>query len=117
MVDERNMAVGDESEVLMALRHVQSGRRCIERQFGVIAALRSKDLATEQAEAVLEWLEETQRTFEDHYKKVLSDGLAAIDVADSAFSPPPSLHPEANVGSGHAQAPADSSAIFSSDRK
>jgi hypothetical protein len=73
------MTVEHESELRVALRHVQTGRRCILRQFGVIATLQSKGLPTEQAKNVLKWLEETQREFEDHYQKVLSEGFAAIE--------------------------------------
>lgn len=71
------MTVEPESELRSALRHVETGRRCITRQLDVIAALGGKGLPTEQAEAVLQWLEETQRGFEDHYRKVLSDGVRA----------------------------------------
>jgi hypothetical protein len=70
------MAVEGESELRMALRHVKTGRRCIMRQFNLIAVLRGKGLPTEEAETVLHWLEEVQRGFEDHYEKLLSEGLA-----------------------------------------
>jgi hypothetical protein len=68
-----------ESELRMSLRHVQTGRWCIVRQQNVIITLRDKGLPTEQAEAVLHWLEETQRGFEAHYKQVLSEGFAEIE--------------------------------------
>jgi hypothetical protein len=68
-----------DSQLRMALRHVQTGRGCIMRQQNVIASLRGKRLPTEEAEAVLHWLEETQRGFEEHYKKILSEGLAGIE--------------------------------------
>jgi predicted transposase YdaD len=73
------MTVARESEVRMALRHVQTGRRCIMRQLDVIATLRGKGLPTEQAEAVLQWLGEMQREFEQHYRDVLSDGFPQIE--------------------------------------
>lgn len=68
------MMVKRESELRMALRHVQTGRRCIMRQVGVIATLRRKGLATTEAETVLHWLEEMQSGFEDHYRTALSEG-------------------------------------------
>jgi hypothetical protein len=79
------MIVGRESELRMALRHVKTGQGCIVRQHHVIGTLRDKGLPTEQAEIVLEWLEEAQRGFEDHYKKVLSGKFVAIQcVQDSS---------------------------------
>jgi hypothetical protein len=70
-----------ESELRMALRHVQQGRECIKRQLKVIATLRERGVPTDQAEAVLLWLEEWQREFETHYNKVLSDGFRRIETA------------------------------------
>jgi len=83
------MTVECESELRMALRHVRTGRSCILRQANVVAVLRDKSLPTEQAESVLRWLEETQRGFEDHYRKLLSDGFAAIDLVKDAPAPHP----------------------------
>jgi hypothetical protein len=42
----------------MALRDVRQGRDCIQRQLKVIATLRDRGLPTDQAEAILRWLEE-----------------------------------------------------------
>jgi hypothetical protein len=90
------MTVEGESELRMALRHVQTGRRCITRQLNVVATLRSKGLPTAEAETVLQWLEETQQTFEGHYQKVLSDGFADTDAGSTAL--PPFRHTEADAG-------------------
>ena len=79
------MRVERESELRMALRHVKTGQACITRQQTVIATLRNKSLPTEQAQAVLDWLEEAQRGFEDHYKQALSDGFVAIQRARSVL--------------------------------
>jgi len=98
------MTVARESELRMALRHVKTGLGCIVRQQNVIATLRDKGLPTKQAEIVLEWLEEAQRGFEDHYKKMLSGGFVGVqhvqdpspDIRDQArrrsrMNPRPSL--------------------------
>jgi hypothetical protein len=82
------MTVERESELRMALRHVKTGRGCIVRQQNIIATLRDKGLPIQQAEAVLVWLEEVQRGFEDHYKQALSDGFVAVPRARD-LSPPP----------------------------
>jgi hypothetical protein len=82
------MPAEPDSELRMALRHVNTGRRCILRQADVIATLRGKDLPIEEAESVLHWLEETQRGFEDHYRKLLSDGFALIELANKALADP-----------------------------
>jgi hypothetical protein len=59
------MPAEPESELRMALRHVNTEQRCVLRQVDVIATLRGKDLPTEQAQSVPHSLEETQRGFED----------------------------------------------------
>lgn len=81
------MTVERESEVRMALRHVDTDRRCIMRQLDVIATLRGRGLPTEQAETVLQWLEETQSEFEQHYRRLLSDGFAQIKRANKTSLP------------------------------
>jgi hypothetical protein len=50
------------------------------RQHKVIANLEGRRLPTDQAEAVLRWLEEQQRQFESHYDEVLSDGKRRIEL-------------------------------------
>jgi hypothetical protein len=64
----------------MALRDVRQGRDCIQRQLKVIATLRDRGLPTDQAEAILRWLEERQRQFEDHYNRALYDGLRRLEL-------------------------------------
>jgi hypothetical protein len=76
----QKMRTGRESELRMALRHVQQGRRCIERQLKVIATLRDRGLPIGQAEEVLRWLEEWQLEFEAHYYQVLSEGTSRLEV-------------------------------------
>ena len=68
-----------ETELRMALRHVQKGRECIGRQMRVLTGLRDKDLPTDEAERVLLWLEETQRQFEAHYRNLLDAGSRRIE--------------------------------------
>jgi hypothetical protein len=70
-----------ESELRMALRHVHQGRDCIKRQLKVIATLRDRRLPTDQAKAVLLWLEDWQREFEAHYNSVLSNGFRRLETA------------------------------------
>jgi hypothetical protein len=77
-----------ESELRMALRHVKTGQGCIVRQQNVVATLRRKGLPTEQAEAVLVWLEDTQREFEQHYRQALSDAIGALAAFPNPFPPP-----------------------------
>ena len=76
----------------MALRHARQGRQCIERQLNIIATLRARGLPTDEAERVLLWLEEVQRSFENHYNRVLLDGrerIAQHKTALAAKSAPP----------------------------
>jgi hypothetical protein len=82
---DREMAIDGESVLRMALRHVQEGRRCIQRQHGVISTLRDRGLPTGQAEDVLHALEETQRQFEDDYNDLLSGGLRRIELMKEKF--------------------------------
>jgi hypothetical protein len=84
--------VEQESELRTALRHVRTGRNCLAQQQNVIATLRHKRPTDRTGEAVLGWLEETQRGFEDHYKKVLSDGFASIEL--NSLCPPPQANGE-----------------------
>jgi hypothetical protein len=63
------------SELRMALRHVQEGRRRIQRQLGVISTLRDRRLPTDRTEDVPLWLEEVQRRFEEDYNMLLSRGF------------------------------------------
>src|SRR5262249_13258233 len=93
------MTVECESELRMALRHVKTGRSCIMRQQNVIVTLRDKGLPTDQAEVVLQWLEEAQRGFEEHYKRVLSDGFQAIHRAQD-LSPFPTTTQGIRLGGG-----------------
>jgi hypothetical protein len=59
-----------ETKLRMTLRHVRVGRACIAHQIRVLATLRGKGLPTGEAVAVLAWLEETQRLFEDYYRNL-----------------------------------------------
>ena len=76
-----------ETELRMALRHVQKGRECIRRQTRVLASLRDKGLPTDQAERVLVWLEETQRQFEEHYHNLLDGGSRLIELRNIDAAP------------------------------
>jgi hypothetical protein len=62
-----------ETPLRMALRHLRGGGECIKRQYDVIERLRSRGLPTDQAEAVLQWLNDMQVEFEDDYKRILRD--------------------------------------------
>ena len=57
-----------------ALRHVREGRERIAKQYEVIERLHASGHCTRKAEIVLQWLNEAQRGFEDHYSKLLADG-------------------------------------------
>ena len=80
-----------EKKLRTALRHVQRGRKCIERQLDVIAGLRARGLPTEEAERVLTWLEAVQRAFENHYNHALLDGQERASQHEplAAIPPPP----------------------------
>lgn len=75
-----------ESELRMALRHVQEGRACVMRQRALVTRLADRGLKTENAEGLLHWFEENQRRFESDYQALLwaskqkvAGGLAAIE--------------------------------------
>jgi hypothetical protein len=57
----------------MALRHVRGSRERIKRQYDVIERLRCHGLPTDQAEAVLQWLNDMQVRFENDYERILRD--------------------------------------------
>ena len=63
-----------ESHVRTSLRHVQKGRAIIRKQYEVIERLHASRLPTLEAENVLKWLKEVQRSFEESYGKVLEEG-------------------------------------------
>jgi hypothetical protein len=67
------MAEERESDLRIALRHVQRGRECLKRQYEIIARLHAQGLPTVQAETVLDWLKETQLLFENDYKRLLDE--------------------------------------------
>jgi hypothetical protein len=75
-----------ETQLRMALRHVQKGQECIGRQLRVLAALKGKGLPADQAERVLLWLEETQLQFEEHYR-ILLGGCRLIEPKNIAAAP------------------------------
>ena len=58
----------------MARRHVREGARCIARQREIINELWASYCATEEAEALLQILEETQRLHEEHLTRLEHDG-------------------------------------------
>jgi hypothetical protein len=70
-----------ESNIRTALRHVRTGRECLNRQYDVIERLRLRGLPTDEAERALGWLLEMQRTFEDDYKCLLGDGYEKLQAA------------------------------------
>jgi hypothetical protein len=72
-----------ETPLRMALRHVRGGRECIKRQYDVIERLRSHGLTTGQAEAVLQWLKDTQVEFENDYERMLRGGEEKLQEAGS----------------------------------
>jgi hypothetical protein len=80
------MSIDGESALRMALRHVREGRRCIQRQVGIISNLRARRLPTDMAEGVLHWMEEMQLRFEDDYNNLLSYGLKQNELTKENFS-------------------------------
>ena len=68
-----------ESELRIAMRHVQQGRDCVRRQLDLIAKLRERGLPTGQAEEIFIWLDETQRAFEVDYLSVKRKVLARLE--------------------------------------
>ena len=55
----------------MALRHLRTGRNCIKPQYDVIEKLHLLGHPVDQAEDVLQWLQNTQRVFEKDCKRLL----------------------------------------------
>ena len=86
-----------ESELRMAMRHVQEGHACIARQLKLIAKLRERGQPTQRAEEVLLWMEEIQRTFEEDYETVRQKAMmsltqAGLQVPPSTPEPKPDCH-------------------------
>jgi hypothetical protein len=68
-------------DVEKALRHIQRGRQCVQRQYDVIDRLNIRGLSTDEAERLLDWLKEMQLTFVNDYKQLLRKGQEALEAA------------------------------------
>ena len=70
---------GDTSRIRHALRQVRTGRVCIARQIATIEARRRCGEPTESYERTLRFLEGIQEVAEEHYFRLLNDGLASFE--------------------------------------
>jgi hypothetical protein len=75
-----------DSNILAALRHARWARECLRRQYEVIEDLRLRRLPTGEAERGLSWFLEMQRTFEDGYKRLLSESRERASGARIGYS-------------------------------
>jgi len=75
-----------ESEIRMARRHFRHGEACIRRQLALITNLRERGLPTDNAEAVLFWMDEVQRQFETDYEHIKRKILADLEGTTDAHS-------------------------------
>ena len=70
---------GEKSRVRHALRQVRTGRACIARLVATIEARRRHGEPTDSYERTLRFLEGIQEVAEEHYFRLLSDGLASFE--------------------------------------
>jgi hypothetical protein len=75
------MTEDGKSRVRLALEHVHEGRERIKKQYQLIQTLRADGHSTEEAEIILERLQNMQDEFEAHYKILLNDAQEKLRAA------------------------------------
>ena len=62
-----------QDKLLVAVRHVATGRRIVAKQRAIIARLEGDRYRTAEAVRTLDLFEQTLAIFEDHYREILTE--------------------------------------------
>jgi hypothetical protein len=62
-----------QDKLLVAVRHVATGRRIVAKQRAIIARLEGGRYRTAEAVRTLDLFEQTLAIFEDHYREILTE--------------------------------------------
>ena len=69
-----------QDKLLVAVRHVATGRRIVAKQRAIIARLEGGRYRTAEAVRTLDLFEQTLAIFEDHYQEILTEITQPVEL-------------------------------------